>query len=311
MKILILKHGALGDMINATGAFSAIRQAFPQDEITLLTSSRYEDLAHQMRFFNHVWHDDRSKNPLNIWRLCRKISQERFDWVFDLQNSSRTSFYFWLLSPKPFWSGIAPGCSHPQTREDRRLLPASLRFCDQLKMAGLPLNTLEISPDMSWLKTDVSKFALPKKYVLLVPGSSRGGIVKRWPITGYIDLAKALITDGITPVLIGGDDEKEVLEHIASDAPLCLNLGNKTSFLEVGGLARYAVATIGNDTGAVHLSAAMGCPTLILWSNFSSPDVFAPRGANVQIMYQENISTLTSDTVYKEFKDFVKIIAIN
>ena len=309
MKILIIKHGALGDMITATGAFSVIRKAFLKDEITLLTSSRYQDLAHQMGFFNHVWIDNRSKNPINMWRLSHQISQEKFDWVFDLQNSGRTSLYFWLLSsPKPFWSGIAAGCSHPQTRKDRRTLAAPLRFCDQLKTAGLSIDTTEIAPDMSWLKSDLTRFNLPKKYVVLVPGSSRQGMAKRWPASNYIKLAKDLISDFITPILVGGNDEKEVLRQIESEVPSCLNLGGQTSFLEIGSLVQQAIATIGNDTGAVHLSAAMGCPTLILWSNFSSPDIFAPRGNNVRIVYQENISTLSVTTVQKEFKDFVSNI---
>ena len=306
MKILIIKHGALGDIINTTSAFSVIRQTYPQAKITLLTSSCYVNLAQKMGFFDELWEDNRSKNPLKIRKLCRKISQEKFDWVFDLQTSGRTSLYFWLLSfPKPLWSGIALGCSHPQTRKDRNLLATAIRLADQLKFAGLKVQSSELLPDMSWLKTDVKKFNLPKKYVLLVPGSSKKGMAKRWPAQKYIEFSEGLVTDHITPVLIGAEDEKEILSQIQHQVPVCLNLGGQTNFLEIAGLAQQALATVGNDTGAVHLAAAVGCPTFVLWSNFSSPDVFAPRGPKVQVIFQDDISALSVSTVQKEFQHFI------
>jgi len=162
---------------------------------------------------------------------------------------------------------------------------------------------------MAWLAVKLTKFNLPQKYVLLVPGSSKKGMVKRWPASSYINLAKTLIIDRITPILIGGKDEEEILQEIETHVPLCMNLCHQTNLLEIGGLAQQAIATIGNDTGAVHLSAAVGCPTLVLWSNFSSPDIFAPRGLRVRIIYRENLSTLPVAAVYKEFQNFISTIS--
>lgn len=314
MKILVIKHGALGDIINGTGAFSAIRQAFPKAMITFLTEPAYERLAWETGFFDHVWIDTRSKNPLKIWALCQKLKAQKFDWVFDLQNSKRTCWYFQFFGrrfpgsePRPQWSGIAPGCSHPQRRPDRRQLHAFLRFADQLKIAGLNLQGQEaLYPDMSWLKADIRRFALPEKFIVLVPGSSKRGAYKRWPAEGYGKLAQWISAHNVTPVLIGGPDEADVIASIRSVVPQVFDLSGQTSFLEIGEIAKYALATIGNDTGPVHLAAAVGCPTLILWSKASSPEVFAPRGQHVKVLFKADIKTLSMEEILQALQPLLE-----
>jgi ADP-heptose:LPS heptosyltransferase len=309
MKILIIKHGALGDMINAMGAFSAIRLSFPSSSITLLTGAAYEKLAKETGFFNEVWVDKRSKNPFHFWEISKKIKKDHFDWVFDLQNSARTSWYFRLLGSEnhPKWSGIAPGCSHPQSRSDRKKLHAFPRFADQLKSAGLDLEgRVELYPDMSWLKANIERFNLPEKFIVLVPGSSKKGAYKRWPAQGYGELAEWIKNQDITPVLIGGNDELEVLNYIKSVAPYCLDLSTKTSFLEIGEIQKHALATVGNDTGPVHLAAALKCPSLVLWSKASPFEVFAPRGNHVKILFEPELAKLPSSKVIKSLHQLLR-----
>ncbi len=307
MKILILKHGAFGDIINATGAFAALRHFYPKAHITLLTHPQYKDLCQRMGFFDQIWTDPRFKNPLKIMELCRKINRENFDWIFDLQNSSRTSLYFWLLSfPKPHWSGIAPGCSHPQRRSDRDFLHFSDRFADQLRLAGVDLPPDKtLLPYMTWLQEKNQKFSLPSSYVLLIPGSSKSNDCKRWPSQYYQEFAQILMNQGVTPVLIGSFEEQDLLSQIHAKVPNCINLSLQTNLPDIGILAKEALATIGNDTGAVHLAAAVKCPTLVLWSNYSSPDIFSPRGSHVKVVYQPDISKLTVSRVHKAFQNLL------
>lgn len=309
MKILVIKQGALGDMINAMGAFSAIRQSFPQAHIILLTGSTYEKLARETPFFDDVWMDTRPKNPLKLWALCLKLKAWKFDWVFDLQNSRRTSWYFRFMGKgtPTKWSGIASGCSHPQRRPDRRKLHAFPRFADQLKIAGLDLqDQKELYPDMSWLKADISRFNLPEKFIVLVPGSSKTGAYKRWTAKGYGELAQWIHAQNITPVLVGGADETDVIQSIMSVAPQSFDLSRQTSFLDIGEIQKQALATVGNDTGAVHLAAAVGCPTLVLWSKASAPEVFAPRGEHVRVLFKPEIHTLSTPEVLAALTQLLK-----
>lgn len=299
-KILVIKHGALGDLINAMGAFAAIRHNHSQAHIILLTSPAYIDLMTETGYFDEIIGDARARNPLATWKLRSCLLKMNIERVYDLQNSDRTALYFKLLGPgkRPEWSGIAPGCSHPQRRKDRKQLHAFVRFADQLKIAGLDLEGKdELFPDFSWLKRDVSYLKLPKKTVLLVPGSSLKGAYKRWPAEKYAELALWLKKKGFNPVLLGGPDDIDVINRIVEIFPNIQNLSQKINFFEIGALASKSIAIIGNDTGPIHLASAMKCPTLVLWSNFSDPGVYAPRGAHVKVLYSPNLSDLNLEKV--------------
>jgi len=293
---LVIKHGALGDLINAMGAFAAIRYNHPQAHITLLTSPAYRHLMLETGYFNEIFSDARSRSPLKIWKLRTHLLKMKVERIYDLQNSDRTALYFKMLGPKkrPEWSGIAPGCSHLQKRMDRKQLHAFVRFADQLKIAGLDLKGQEeLFPDLSWLQRDVSHLDFPKKAVLLVPGSSLKGAYKRWPAERYAELALWLKDQGFNPVLLGGPDDIDAVNQIVEIFPNIHNLSHKINFFEIGALASKALAIIGNDTGPIHLAAAMKCPTLVLWSNASDPKVYAPRAAYVKVLYSPNLSNLS------------------
>ena len=101
-KILIIKHGALGDMILSTGPFAAIRKEHKDAHITLLTKDPYHLLAKEMPFFNEIWLDDKPK-PWQIEkckRLLNRIKEGGFDRVYDLQTSTRSSMYYRFLGRK-------------------------------------------------------------------------------------------------------------------------------------------------------------------------------------------------------------------
>ena len=113
-RILVIKHGALGDIVLATGPFAAIRHHHPDAEIMLLTTRPYGEWLGGSGFFDLVWVDERPApwDLLGWLALRRWLIQGGFDRVYDLQTSSRSSRYFQLLPrrARPQWSGIARGC---------------------------------------------------------------------------------------------------------------------------------------------------------------------------------------------------------
>jgi len=86
-RILVIKLGALGDFILATGPFSAIRAAHPHDEIVLLTTAPFAQLGRDCDLFDEVWIDERPSriNLIAIQRLRRRLRGGRFTRVYDLQ----------------------------------------------------------------------------------------------------------------------------------------------------------------------------------------------------------------------------------
>lgn len=295
--VLVIRLGALGDMVLSSGAFRAIRDHHPGDRIVLLTTAPYEELARAMGCFDEIWLDERPAwwQVGAIRRLAARLNAPGFDRVYDLQTSDRSSGYFRLFRrPKPAWSGIARGCSHPHANPQRDRLHTVERQADQLHAAGIA----EVPPpDLSAVEADVSRFHLPPSYALLVPGSAPHRPEKRWPAPRYADLAGRLRGQGATPVLIGGPAEAGLARQIVGHQRGIIDLVGQTSFVEIAVLGRGARVAVGNDTGPMHLIATAGCPSIVLFSHASDPALTAPRGRKVQAIRRHDLADLIVDEV--------------
>ena len=100
--ILIIKHGSLGDIAQASGAIQDISENFKEDKIFLLTTNPYVELFKKNPFIHEVILDKRlpKYNLIYLYLLMRKLKKYNFSKIFDLQNSSRTAFYKNILFPK-------------------------------------------------------------------------------------------------------------------------------------------------------------------------------------------------------------------
>jgi ADP-heptose:LPS heptosyltransferase len=266
LNILVIKHGAFGDIVLSFPAMAAIRAAHPGASITLLTTAPYAKLLGASRWFNRI-EIDRRPDAWNIFGLLRLRRQLRgFDMVYDLQTSARSSNYY-ALAGKPLWSGIAKGCALPHADPNRNNVHTRERLEGQLHDAGifsLP------APDLSWLTgADISRFHLPDKFALLVPGAAAHRPEKRWPEQNFAELAKTL---PVPSVIVGGAGEREIAQTIPG-----LNLTGQTSLFEVAAIAARASLAVGNDTGPMHLAAALNIPSVVLFSGASDPVLTAPR----------------------------------
>jgi ADP-heptose:LPS heptosyltransferase len=276
-RILVIKLGALGDFVQAFGPFAAIRRHHPDAEITLLTTRPFAPLAVASPWFDHVWVDDKPKmwNVAGVLRLRRRLSSGRFGRVYDLQTSDRSSWYYRLMGQSVEWSGIAAGCSLPHSNPDRDAMHTVERQAEQLAMAGIE----SVPPaDLSWADGDVGRFGLPHPFALLCPGGAAHRPAKRWPAEHFAALAQWLAARGITPVLLGTQAERAEIDAIHTACPQAVSLAGKTQFIDILGLGRQAVLALGNDTGPMHLIAATGCPSVVLFSHESDPTLCAPRG---------------------------------
>lgn len=296
-RILVIKLSALGDVVLAFGPFQAIRRHHADAHLTLLTTAPFAPLAERSGWFDAVWIDDRPA-PWRVDRwlaLAGRLRAGRFTRVYDLQTSDRSSGYFRLFGrPKPEWSGIARGCSHPDANPERDRLHTVERQTDQLRMAGIAHVP---APDLSGIVADVAGFGLPPLYALLVPGSSPHRPEKRWPAARFADLAGRLRAHDAAPVLIGGPAEEELLARIASSQRGVINLCGRTSFAQIAALGRGARVAIGNDTGPMHLAATAGAPSVVLFSHASDPALTAPRGRAVQVVHRHALDDLSVDEV--------------
>ncbi len=280
MQVLVIKLAALGDFAQAFGPFAAIRAHHPRARITLLTTPAYAPLARLSPWFDEVWQDGRPDwtDIPAVARLAWRLRRAGFGRVYDLQTSARSSRYRWFVGGGAEWSGIARGASHPHANPLRDFLHTIDRQREQLVAAGIATFP---EPDLSWLKADLSRFALPESFGLLVPGASPGRPAKRWPAERFARLAATL---DVPVVVLGGPTEAPLAATIAAAAPGTLSLAGQTSLPEIAALARRAAFCIGNDTGPTHLVAACRCPTLALFGRDSDPALCAPRGPAVRVL---------------------------
>lgn len=286
--ILVIRLGALGDFVLSFGPFAAIRAHHPAARIALLTTPPFAELARRSPWFDTVWTDGRPswRDPAAMLRLARRLRGGRFDRVYDLQTSSRSSRYRWLVGRRAEWCGIAPGASHPHANPRRDDLHTLERQREQLAVAGIA----EVrAPDLDWLRADLSGFDLPGRFGLLIPGASPLRPGKRWPAERYAELA---VSSDIPVAILGGPAEQAIAATIRAAAPTALDLTGRTSFFEIAAIGRRADWAVGNDTGPTHLVAMAGCPTLALFGSDSDPALCAPRGPAVRVLRHRPLSDL-------------------
>ena len=296
-RILVIKLGALGDFVQAMGPMQAIRRAHSEHHVALLTTTPFVALAAASPWFDSVMEDARP-GPTDLggwWRLRRVLRAGRFERVYDLQTSDRTGWIFRLMWPRrPEWSGIARGASHPHDNPARDRMHTIDRQAEQLRLAGIEAVP---PPDLSWVEADLARFAIGPRYAFLVPGASAHRPAKRWPVERFAALARDLAARGVRPVVVGQAEERELAAQMAVKCPETRDLTGKTSLLELFALARGAVCAVGNDSGPMHMAAAAGVPTVVLFSAESDPALCAPRGAKVTVLRRPELSGVSAGEV--------------
>jgi ADP-heptose:LPS heptosyltransferase len=110
-------------------------------------------------------------------------------------------------------------------------------------------------------------------------------------VDNYAELARILYARGYDIVIIGGVQETPLAHAIQRVAPRARDLTGRTDFTKIAMLGARAALAIGNDTGPLHLAAAAGAPTLVLFSSASDPALTAPRG-KVSILQVERLTEL-------------------
>lgn len=302
-KILVIKLSALGDFVLALAAMKKIREAHKRAHITLLTTPPFEALAKSCPYFNAVETDGRPESLGGWIRLRNRLRAAHYDRVYDLQTSSASARIFHSLRPfPPEWSGIAMGCALPHKNRNRNHMHTLERQADQLKWAGVwPDAPVEPGaappPDLSWIlkkaaaERPQSSVANPRPYAVLIPGGSAHRLDKRWPAEKYGELAQELYRRGLDIVIIGGPQESALARTVQRHVGKARDLTGRTDFARVAIIGAKAALVVGNDTGPLHLAAATGSPTIVLFSKASDPQLSAPRG-HVAVLQADDLSQL-------------------
>ncbi len=302
--ILVIKLGALGDVVQALGPMQAIRDHHTDDHVSVLTTPSFEQLIAGSGVADDIWIDQKPRaHNIGGWlALRKKLRRGGFARVYDLQTSDRSSGYYRLFWPGPYpeWSGIAAGCSHPHANPGRDAMHTLERQAEQLQMAGIQDTPVS---DLSRIISDLSPFNLPAAYCLIVPGGAGHRPEKRWPLASYQQLVRHLDKGPVTPVICGGPDERVIGDDLVAGTKAALNLAGRTSLIDLVALAKQARFAVGNDSGPMHIAAFAGTPSVVLYAQASDPALCAQRGPNVTILRRPSLTEITLDDVCAALPD--------
>ena len=307
--ILIIKHGSLGDIAQASGAIQDISENHKNDQIYLLTTKPYFDLFKKNPFIHEVILDKRLPryNLIYLYLLMRELKKHKFSKVFDLQNSSRTNFYKNILFPKAnklVWSSSITTLPLDKNKDEFDKISVLERFDQQLKESGLNTSNTQ-KPDFSWASTDISEiknFYKFNKYILLFPFCSPHLTIKKWPhynklidliINKYGDEYKILTAPGPSEI----NDAKNINALALLDNGRALDISQLTS------LIKDSSFVVANDTGPAHITAHVGATGITLFGKHTTPYRVSIERENFKAIQVTDLNNLSAEKVFERLTE--------
>ena len=286
--ILIIKHGALGDLIQADGIFKSIRLKHKYANIVLITSKKFVTLMENSPYIDEILIDDRrSFININFYiNFFKRVSRFNFSKIYDLQNSQRTYIY-----QKYFLRGAR----WVTTKRKDHKISGIMGLKEMLKENNLETKEV-LQPDISWLISDVKKILkknnIFSRYIVLLPGSSSKHKQKRWPFFG--ELAKLLLLKNYQVVVILGPEELELEQSMKGI------IFKNMQWSELSGIIKKSYFVICNDSGLSHIASCLDTNGLALFGTSTSPARSGLKKSKFDILKVNDLNKLSPDEVFKK-----------
>ena len=272
MNFLIVRLGALGDVIHAVPAAAALRKAFPSAGIDWLVDARHRDIVDLVTAIDRAI--PLESPTMAGWTAALKgLRQTAYDIAIDLQGLMKSAvlarasgaarvvgFSIWHLREKtarPFYSDAHDAEGAHVIRKNLRLLRAVGVEDDDIRFpfADVPSQALDdlrnrIPPD--------------RAFALINPGAAWPN--KRWPPERFGELATFLRDEcGLTPVVLWGPGEEGLADTVVAASSSAAIAAPPTRVADLVALARASALVVSGDTGPLHIATAVGAPTVSLF----------------------------------------------
>ena len=303
--ILIIKHGSLGDLIQANGAIKDIKNFHQNRKVFLLTSQPYAIFMSECPYIDGVIIDKRLPrwNLFYLNNLKKNLKKYNFAKVFDLQNSGRTKFYKRFIIKNVEWSSSETALEEGQKKKDFDKDPVLNRMEIQLKKSGIETEYTK-NIDLSWAVSDISR--LTKRYanndfILLFPFCSKKHPQKKWPYFKELILRLNKDYKNKYPILIAPGPE-EISEANKLNAKTVLDNNEPLNIKTLISLINNAKFVIANDTGPAHIASHLDKKGLALFGNHTSAKKVSIENYNFKAITVANLADLNVDQVLDEIK---------
>lgn len=297
-KILIIKPSALGDIVHTLPFLAAVRTTFPESEIHWVVARGLHPFLEGHPMISRLWIMDKDRwRQLSRFReiipeinsFRRELAQEHFDVSIDLSGLLRSGLITFAAGAhyKLGFSDSNEGSPFFYTHkiEGGRQIHAIDRY---LKLAALMgCDTSQVSYPMPPYPSDSPLFSsLPERFCIIAP--SAGKEANRWPADRFGKLAASL---PLPSVVISNKADAGVAEAVvAASKGMAINLAGKTGLKELVALIVRAQFFISNDTGPMHIAAALGIPVFAIFGP-ANPIRTGPYGT-IHTIIQEQLDCI-------------------
>ena len=296
MKALIVAPSWIGDTIMAQPLFARLHAKHPGLQLDALAPRWVAPVLERMSEISEVIDSPFGHGQLSLkprWQLARRLAAGNYDAVYVLPNSLKSALV-------PFLAGIPQrigftgesryGLINVRHPLDKAALPLMVeRFAQLAETPGATLPKPISHPKIRSTATDQQRtlaelgLERPSRIVAFCPGAEYGP-AKRWPAASFAALAKSLSAQGCAIWLFGSPKDHAVAEEISQLAPgLCRNLCGATSLAQAVDLLAMAELVVCNDSGLMHVAAALDRPLVTLYGS-SSPGFTPPLSDQADIL---------------------------
>ena len=306
VRVCVYRIGAIGDIMCATPALFAIRRAYPQAHLTLLTTpGKYSHARHAEDLLGSAgWIDEIITYDLasiatlkERLRFGARLRARKFDVWFDLPldrakftRMIRDMFFARLIGSRWAYGWRLEHIRFAAKAEaEVKEFPDEVeRLAELLRAGGIGGDALSFPP----LAVEAPDHALPvlrdlrlggRLSIAIAPGARRS--CNLWPTIRFAEVCAHLAARDVTIFLLGGSDEHAMCEQIISDAPgRATNMAGKLSLLESSALLRRCELLICVDSGPQHLASAVVTPCIALFSQRNQRGRWYPHGSRHRVL---------------------------
>ena len=277
-RILIIKPSSMGDIIHGLLVAEAIKLQLPETTIDWVVRREFSELVEAASAIEHTYIFERSAGVGGFLRLIREVRERRYDVVLDLQGLARSGLLTRAAhAPRKLGRSDARECAWLGYNETTPTLPAGqVPHAVKILSAFLPLLGLEerLPHSLRFNESDgrvpLPELAAGSQRVVLFPESRRAE--KNW--MGYELLTRWLLEQPtVGQVVWCGHVPFEATEPLQDDR--LINLTGQTGIDQLPDLLNAADCVVSNDSGPMHLAAALGRPLVTLFGP-TAPERFGP-----------------------------------
>ena len=311
--LLVVRLGAMGDIVHVMPAVINLRMAFPSARISWLVEDKHKDLVECLPGIDEVivfprrhW-QSALKYPQKYFKIIsearmflKKLRDKKYDVALDFHGNFKSGLLTYLSNASTrigFSKGYCKECNFVFT--NLRITPQQKKMNRVDKyltlLRGLGIEAHYQRPVFSIPDTDRlyiedfihQKHLNQKSIAIIHPGTSLFGKYKRWPPKNYAGLADRLIQElGYSVVFTWGSQEYKIAEEIVSFMRHQAVIACKTSIKQLITLLQHAHLFIGSDTGPTHIASCIGIPTVAIFGP-KDPVIYAPYNSNAVVVRKD------------------------